>query len=141
VKPAAPRYTDHPMPRDNGERVVTGARYLSPFLGERMHSARLLETAVFVRELLPQDLKLDIGALDETEGGLVARYLAAIVGRAHARQMDPDTQKRWEAELKRNYTKSLDAPSWLWTSVVELLGNHEVGYLEHCRRQSMFALS
>jgi uncharacterized protein (DUF2252 family) len=27
----------------------------------------------------------------------------------------------------------LDAPSWLWSSVVAL-SNHEVAYLEHCRK-------
>jgi len=43
-------------------------------------------------------------------------------------------RKRWLTELRRNRSKSLDAPSWLWTSVVDLIGAHEVAYLEHCRR-------
>ena len=50
------------MPRDNAERVVTGAKNLSPFLGGRMAATRMLDKAVFVRELLPQDLKLEIRA-------------------------------------------------------------------------------
>ena len=29
--------------------------------------------------------------------------------------------------------ENLDAPSWLWTSVVQLLASHESAYLEHCR--------
>lgn len=29
---------------------------------------------------------------------------------------------------------TLDAPNWLWLSVVELIGRHEVAYLEHCRK-------
>jgi uncharacterized protein (DUF2252 family) len=33
---------------------------------------------------------------------------------------------------------SLDAPSWLWTSVVDLIAGHEAAYLEHCR---LYALS
>ncbi len=34
------------------------ARHLSPFLGERMRASRLLDTPMFIHELLPQDLKL-----------------------------------------------------------------------------------
>ena len=34
---------------------------------------------------------------------------------------------------------SLIAPSWLWESVVDLAGSHEVGYLEHCRRYALSA--
>jgi uncharacterized protein (DUF2252 family) len=48
--------------------------------------------------------------------------------------MDDDARARWLGELKRNRSKSLDAPSWLWRSVVELVMEHEGGYLEHCRR-------
>jgi len=40
--------------------VVTGARNLAPFLGERMMAARPMGRAVVVRELLPQDLKLEV---------------------------------------------------------------------------------
>ena len=29
--------------------------------------------------------------------------------------------------------ENLDAPSWLWTSVVQLVASHESAYLEHCR--------
>lgn len=47
------------MPRDNAERVVQGARHLSPHLGERMRSATLQDRPVVLRELLPQDLKLE----------------------------------------------------------------------------------
>ena len=46
VKPAAPRYDDVAMPRDNALRVLEGARNLSPYLGERMRAARLLDRAV-----------------------------------------------------------------------------------------------
>jgi uncharacterized protein (DUF2252 family) len=60
ISAAAPRRTTAVMPADNAERVVTGARALSPFLGRRMLSAHLLGKSVFIRELLPQDLKLEI---------------------------------------------------------------------------------
>jgi uncharacterized protein (DUF2252 family) len=134
VRAAAPRATDAHMPKDNGERVVQAARALSPYLGDRMRSSTMLETSVFIRELRPQDLKLELAHLDAEETLCVARFLAGVVGRAHARQMGPDDRRRWAAELGRNKSKSLDAPSWLWRSVVELLAQHEVAYLDHCRR-------
>jgi uncharacterized protein (DUF2252 family) len=60
TKAAAPRYPNTKMPSDNGERVLEGARHRSPNVGERMRSAALLDKSVFVRELLPQDLKSSI---------------------------------------------------------------------------------
>ena len=33
-----------------------------------------------------------------------------------------------------HYSKRLQAPSWLWTSVVDLVATHEAASLEHCRR-------
>jgi uncharacterized protein (DUF2252 family) len=39
----------------------------------------------------------------------------------------------WQKELSGNRANNLDAPSWLWTSVVGLLVAHEETYLEHCR--------
>ncbi len=130
----APRYPKTKIPRDNGERVVAGAWHLAPALGERMLAARLQERAVFLRELLPQDLKFKIEKLTPDEATRVARYLAHVVGRAHARQMDEATRKAWSGDLRRSRTKTLEAPSWLWSSVVQLLTSHEGAYLEHCRR-------
>lgn len=134
VKAAAPRYDSTTMPRDNAQRVVEGARHLSPFLGERMRAARVLERAVVVRELLPQDLKLEIDRLDKDDAMKVAQYLGAVVGKAHARQMDKATRRSWLAELGRNRPKTIDAPLWLWNSILQLVSSHEAGYLEHCRR-------
>jgi uncharacterized protein (DUF2252 family) len=134
---AAPRSTGATMPSDNGERVITGAQHLSPFIGSRMRAAQVLGKSVFVRELLPQDLKLEIDTLGRTEATEIAQFLARVVGRGHARQLKPADRKNWLAELQRNRTKSLDAPSWLWNSVVELVAAHEAAYLEHCRRYAM----
>jgi uncharacterized protein (DUF2252 family) len=131
---AAPRYVDSPMPRDNGERIVKGARHLSPFLGGRMLPARFLDRAVFLRELLPQDLKLEIDQLTQDEAVQAASYLSHVVGKAHSRQMDAATRRKWLKELDRNHSKVLDAPSWLWSSVVELMAAHEAAYLDHCRK-------
>jgi uncharacterized protein (DUF2252 family) len=140
VSSAAPRTRGRLMPRDNAKRVVEGARQLSPALGERMRAARLLHRPVFLRELMPQDLALEIGQLTRKQAVSAARFLAMVVGRAHARQMDPSTRRDWRDSLKRNRSKSLDAPSWLWSSVVELTASHEAAYLEHCRRYARESL-
>jgi uncharacterized protein (DUF2252 family) len=140
VRAAAPRAPDAKMPRDNAERVVAGARALSPNLGERMIAARLFDKSVILRELMPQDLKIEIDQLSREEAVTIARYLAGVVGQAHARQMDATTRRRWIAELARNRSKKLDAPSWLWLSVVELIASHEAAYLDHCRRYALEAM-
>jgi len=138
VTAAAPSASNAKMPRDNAIRVVTGAKALSPNLGERMMAATLLKRAVVVRELMPQDLKIEINRLTRQEAMHLARYLAGVVGRAHGRQMKPRQRRAWLSDLAKNHKASLEAPSWLWVSVVELIALHEAAYLEHCRR---FALS
>ena len=88
MQAAAPRAANAKMPRDNAERVVTGARALSPNLGKRMMASRLFDKSVVLRELMPQDLKIEIDRLSRAQASAVAGYLAGVVGRAHARQMD-----------------------------------------------------
>ena len=134
---AAPRRVDAKMPRDNAERVVAGARALSPHLGQRMAAARLLDRSMVIRELTPQDLKIEVDQLSQSEAMAVARYLGGVVGQAHGRQMDPDSRRGWLAALTRDRGAALDAPSWLWSSVVELVSLHEAAYLEHCRRYAL----
>ena len=134
---AAPRYPHVSMPRDNARRVVEGARHMSPALGERMMAQRFLERGVFIRELLPQDLKLEINQLSAEQATHMARYLAYAVGCAHARQMDDATRKIWLRELKLNRSKTFATPDWLWKGVVQLIASHEAGYLEHCRKYAL----
>jgi uncharacterized protein (DUF2252 family) len=137
VSAAAPRSAKLEMPRDNAVRVVAGAKALSPNLGQRMMAARLLGKAVVVRELMPQDLKIEIDRLSRQEAMALAHYLASVVGRAHGRQMTSSQRRSWRSDLDKNHKTSLDAPSWLWSSVVELIGLHEAAYLDHCRRYAM----
>jgi uncharacterized protein (DUF2252 family) len=137
VPAAAPRAKGSGMPRDNAERVVLGARALSPNLGLRMMSARFMNRSVFLRELLPQDLKVEMDQLTRDEAVRCAHYLAWVVGVAHSRQMDAHTRAAWRRSLARQHSKRLSAPSWLWRSVVELVAAHEVAYLEHCRRYAL----
>jgi uncharacterized protein (DUF2252 family) len=137
VRAAAPRTVGIKVPTDQAERVVEGACRLSPYLGKRMRAVKLMNKSVFVRELLPQDLKIEIESLTREEAQKVAHYLAAVVGNAHSRQMDAAVRRQWRSELRRNRSKSLDAPNWLWRSVVELLAEHERAYLEHCRKYAL----
>lgn len=137
VEAAAPHSAGAAMPADNAERVVTGARHLSPFLGQRMLAGTLLKKSVFIRELRPQDLKLEIDQLTREEAMEMAEFLARVVGRAHAGQLGKAERKSWLRQLQQNRSKSLDAPNWLWLSVVELVAAHEAAYLNHCRRYAM----
>lgn len=134
VHATAPRYARPGMPRDNARRVAAGARAMSPALGERMVAQRFMDQGVFIRELLPQDLKLEIDQLSMNDASQTASYLAYVVGCAHARQMDEDTRRAWRLELQSDCSQARRAPAWLWDSVVQLVANHEAGYLEHCRQ-------
>ncbi|NIJ08210.1 uncharacterized protein (DUF2252 family) [Sphingomonas vulcanisoli] len=139
VAPVAPSSRDARMPKDNGERVVTAARALSPHLGERMVPVKLLGKSLFARELAPQDLKLEIDQFSAPEAEKAAHYLAFVVGKAHARQMDEGVRQDWSAVLEADRRGQIDAPTWLWESVVSLAGAHESGYLDHCRRYALAA--
>ena len=133
TKPAAPRDAGQTMPDNFAERVVAGAKALSPNLGERMFAGEVLGRPVVVRELMPQDLKLEAEDLSEDAALRLADYLGYVLGRAHARQLDPKHRKSWMQVLEKKRPKTLDAPTWLWTSVVDLMGVHESAYLDHCR--------
>jgi uncharacterized protein (DUF2252 family) len=91
-----------------------------------------------VRELLPQDLKIDVDRLSEKEARRVSRHLARVVGRAHARQLQAPDRLHWAAEVLRDESKAVHTPSWLWTTVVALAARHEAAYLEHCRRYALW---
>lgn len=133
VQAAAPRSAHSTMPKNKAARVVEGARKLSPFLGDRMLAAKLFDRDIFMRELLPQDLKIELDTITCAEAMAAARCLAAVVGKAHGRQMDVATRHKWRAELQRHRSNHLDVPSWLWSSVVQLVAIHETAYLDHCR--------
>jgi uncharacterized protein (DUF2252 family) len=122
------------LPENSAERVVMGARALAPALGDRMIAAEFLGKPVVVRELLPQDLKVEIDRLTRSQACKAARYLGNVVGLAHGRQMQTTERLAWKKLLRQQSSTALDAPTWLWTSIVDLLGAHEKAYLDHCRR-------
>lgn len=138
LAPAAPNAT---LPMDNAERVYTAAKALSPNLGDRMIPVHMMDRSFFIRELAPQDLKIEIDQFNEKQAARAARYLAFVVGRAHARQIDQSTREEWATKLEWDRRSSIDAPSWLWESVVALAGRHEAGYLEHCRQYALNAVA
>ncbi len=139
TKAATPGPRRDDVPKHQGERVVAGAKRLAPALGDRMVGGTLLDKEVFVRELLPQDLKVELDELSADDGRAVARYLGLVVGRAHARQLEATGRQKWAAEIASHRSKNIEAPSWLWQSVVDLVGIHERAYLEHCRRYALDA--
>ena len=136
---AAPSAPNAAMPTDDATRVVAGAKALSPNLGERMIPAQMMGRSIVLRELMPQDLKLEVAGLGPQKACALASYLAGVVGKAHGRQMQIEQRISWHAYLRKARTGSLDAPSWLWSSVVDLLGIHERAYLEHCRTKALSA--
>jgi uncharacterized protein (DUF2252 family) len=137
IRPAAPCARKAKMPHNNAQRVVAGARALSPYLGERMLAAQFASRQIVLRELMPQDLKFEMERLTQAEAIATANLLAGVVGKAHARQMDFRSRSEWASELTRTQSKALKAPSWLWSSVVELAATHEAAYLQHCRQYSL----
>ncbi|WP_346433456.1 DUF2252 family protein [Chenggangzhangella methanolivorans] len=133
VAPISPTRHLAEMPDDHAERVVAGAKALSPHLGDRMIATRVGGRSVFIRELMPQDLKLEVEQFSRSEALKAARILH---GSSAVR-----TRSRWTRRcvalgktLLDHRRPDLDAPLWLWSAVVELAGRHEAGYLEHCRR-------
>ncbi len=137
VAPLCPREATAVLPASHAERVVSGARMLSPELGMRMAPATLAGKSVFLRELLPQDLKLELASLTPKEATGIARYLAFVLGTAHARQLAFGARSAWLLELRGARSAAIDAPSWLWKSVTALMTVHQQAYLEHCREAAV----
>jgi len=134
VASVAPIAAGAGMPDNDAERVVAGAKALSPAPGLRMAVGTVAKQAVFVREFLPQDLEIDIERLTEEEAAAVAFLLASVLGCAHGRQLKRGDAQSWARTLRRSHPKTLAAPSWLWTAIVRSIARHETEYLSHCRR-------
>jgi uncharacterized protein (DUF2252 family) len=137
TRAAAPSAKGTKMPSGYADRVVAGARALSPFLGDRMMAATISNRPVFVRELRPQDLKFELVGLAQREAIAIARLMAGVVGRAHGRQLKREDKTAWRQELMSRHGRGLDAPRWLWSGVLDLASLHEAAYLDHCRRYAL----
>ena len=135
IKAVAPVARGVAMPKNEGERVVAGARALSSFLGERMIAASFLGKSMLIRELAPQDLKLEVDQFSQPQALKAARYLAHVVGTAHGRQMDDVQRSQWSRTLLDH-----PAPTSAPLAVVERRQSRRearTGYLEHCRQYAL----
>src|ERR1700730_13140824 len=65
VQAAAPADVSADMPEDRAQRVVEGARHLSPHLRERMRAIQLFGRSIFIRELLPQATAFENQGIDD----------------------------------------------------------------------------
>jgi uncharacterized protein (DUF2252 family) len=74
-----------------------------------------------------------------TQTAAVIAALSAVAVDGLLGQMDDAERQQWLSLLAKSRTSSLDAPSWLWSSVVELIALHESAYLDHCRRYALAA--
>ncbi|HEY0252098.1 MAG TPA: DUF2252 family protein [Kofleriaceae bacterium] len=137
IAPSAPWAAGTDPDLAPGLRVLAGAKRLAPALGSRMLAGKLLDRSVFVRELLPQDLKVELDHIGVDDARRVAYYLGKVVGRAHRRQLDVTATRAWLAELRSHRTKNIEAPNWLWTALIQLVALHEHAYLEHCRQYAL----
>ncbi len=51
--------------------------------------------------------------------------------------MTAEQSTLWRKTLRDHRGAGIEAPPWLWRGVVDLIGSHEAGYLEHCRRYAL----
>ena len=72
-----------------------------------MLPAIFLGKPVFVREIMPQDLKFEIRRISIDDAKSIAKYLAYIVGLAHARRLSQLKRKAWLAELSTQPIKNI----------------------------------
>ena len=132
-KPLAPRARGAHLPAHDGDRVVAGARALAPHFGARVIAATVMGRPVFVRELLPQDLKFELDAMADADVDDLGIYLGSVIAMAHARQLSSAECAGWLETFRREHASRSTAPGWLWAAVVDLVALHEGAYLEHCR--------
>lgn len=136
IKEAVPSFAPHlaEVPVNHAQRIVEAARALSPALGQRMLAGEVGGRPVFVRELLPQDTRVDVQRLSPRRARRLAAYLGYVLGVSHARQMHRADRRAWCRTLRRSSNRALGCPSWLWQNTTGLLADLEVAYLEHCRQ-------
>lgn len=112
------------MPRMNGaERVVTAMRACLARVPQRVGTTSLAGLPMLVRRLAPQEDKLDLRRIDSAELPALARYLGALVGRAHARGATRTPSSPWSDAERR----------CLVDQATRLAGLHEAAYLALCQ--------
>jgi len=132
VQAAAPVDDSADMPEDQAQRLWR-ARVICHPIWENGCAHSIVWPLDLFRELLPQDLKIELETLTCKQAMNFARFLANVVGKAHARQMDTDTRSKWSKELSTARPVTLMPLLGSGAGVVDLLAIHEKAYLEHCR--------
>ena len=77
---------------------------------------------MFVRRLMPQEDKLDLGRIAHGELEPLARHLGALMGAAHRRGAKRLPRRPWRAEDRAG----------LLARAIALAGAHEAMYLAYC---------
>jgi len=81
--------------------------------------------------LAPRNLKLDLTRTKPARTAAMARYVGCVVGQAYGRQLDDTERASWRKTVMKGGSEALDAPSWLWSSVVKLFSLHEAAYVDY----------
>jgi hypothetical protein len=87
-----------------------------------------------VRELLPQDLKIEIERLGANEAAEVARYLSFVDGEAHMRRLARADGAKVAQGVAGCSVKVPRRAKLALASVVDLLAIHDRAHLDHCPR-------
>jgi uncharacterized protein (DUF2252 family) len=124
--PSAYALLGKPAKRD---RLEPATRVLRAFRGCVARPPLLLGTStlgdlsLFVRRLSPQEDKLDLGGMRDAELDPVAKYLGALVGRAHMRAATKRPKRAWsEGDCAGIIDRS-----------IAIAGIHEATYLALCK--------
>ena len=109
------------------ERVVDGFRACIAHPPRALGTTTLGKLSLFGRRLAPQEDKLDLRSMKRTDLPDLARYLGALLGRAHARGVTSATSKSGSAWSKtdREHVRH---------QAVRLAGIHEATYIALCER-------
>ncbi len=111
------------------ERMAPATRVLSAFRACVARPPHLLGTttlgdlSLFVRRLSPQEDKLDLGEMRDSDLDPLAEYLGALVGRAHRRAATKKPKRAWTAA---------DCDGVI-DRAIAIAGIHEAAYLALCK--------
>ncbi len=83
---------------------------------------RIRGESMFVRRLMPQEDKLDLGRLADVDLDPLARHLGALLGAAHRRGAKRLARRPWNAEERAGIV----------ARAITLAGAHESVYLAYC---------
>ena len=111
------------------ERLEPATRVLTAFRACVARPPHLLGTSaigdlsLFVRRLSPQEDKLDLGEMRDADLDPLAKYLGALVGRAHRRAATKKPKRAWTEE----------ECAGVIDRAIAIAGIHEAAYLALCK--------